>query len=153
MILSLCGLPTGLQYQRTFLDVFTRLEYAVVHNTKEAKHTIEAFRQAQAYFGFQINHIQTDNGGEFRGVFHQWLLDQDIRHSFIPKGTPQWNGHVERSHRSIDDEHYLAPWSIHKSLLEYLDYYNTLRPHIGKGMNGLTPREKLLEWESVTLGC
>ena len=143
----------GLKYQRTFLDVFTRLEYAVVHDSKRSIATIAAFTQAEAYFGFKINCLQTDNGGEFHGEFHAWLLQHSIVHLFIPKGTPQWNGHVERAHRSIDDEYYLAPWSVHSSLSEYLGYYNNLRPHLGKNMNGLTPREKLLEWKSVTMGC
>ena len=75
----------GFQYQRTFLDVYTKQQYAVEHPTKEARYTIEAFTQAQAYFDFEIIGIQTDNGGEFRGVrwsqeIEQWFSEgQSLR--------------------------------------------------------------------------
>lgn len=146
--------PQGFQYQRTFLDVYSREQYAVEHPTKEARYTIEALVQAQEYFDFEIVGIQTDNGGEFRGVFHQYLKEQGIVHFFIPKGSPQWNGCVERAHRSIDDEYYKLPESPHETIEEYLLWYNTERPHLGKGMDGMTPEKKLLEYKkSVTPKC
>ena len=87
-------------------------------------------------------------------MFHQYLKEQRIIHFFIPKGSPQWNGCVERAHRSIDDEYYKLPKSPHRSISEYLVWYNQERPHLGGGMDGMTPEEKLLEYrKSVTLRC
>lgn len=143
-----------LEYQRTFIDVFTRTQFIHFSDSKDGKTTIFAFLHAERYFPFKITAIQTDNGGEFRGKFHKYLELKKIKHYFIPKGSPQWNGHVERAHRSIDEEFYQNPFSPHKTPLEYVEWYNHHRPHLGKGMNGLTPMKKYLEWKrSVTCGC
>ena len=143
-----------LEYQRTFIDVFTRTQFIHFSDSKDGKTTILALLHAERYFPFKITAIQTDNGGEFRGKFHKYLELKKIKHYFIPKGSPQWNGHVERAYRSIDEEFYQNPFSPHKTPLGYVEWYNHHRPHLGKGMNGLTPMKKYLEWKrSVTCGC
>lgn len=146
--------PRGRKYQRTFLDVFTGLQFAHLSDIKDDETTIAAFKEAERYFPFPILGAQTDNGGEFRGDFHKFLGEKGVSHYFIPKRSPQWNGAVERAHRSIDEEFYRnlsKPWS---TLEQYLNWYNTKRIHLGKYLNGLTPMEKLLQWkESVTSRC
>jgi len=104
---------------------------------------------AEKYFDFKIMSIQTDNGGEFRGDFHNWLNKQNIPHYFIPKKSPYWNAQVERVHKTIDDEYYQNPIRIWKTPYEWLEYYNFERIHLT--LNGLTPQEKYLQ--SVTLDC
>ncbi len=98
---------------------------------------------AEKYFGFKISSVQTDNGSEFRGVFHYWLEKKNTPHYFIPKGSPYWNGKVERVHRTIDEEYYHNPYRIWKTPYEWLYYYNFERIHLS--LNGLTPQEKHLE--------
>ena len=143
-----------LEYQRTFLDVYTRMQYVHVSDSKDADTTIEALKEAIDYFPFDLKAIQTDNGGEFRGRFHNYLQENNFEHYFIPKSSPQWNGCVERAHRSIDEEFYFNVFSPHSNVDEYMHWYNTQRPHLGKNMNGLTPMEKYLQWrESVTRRC
>ena len=110
---------------------------------------IRALLEAEKYFGFKIISIQTDNGSEFRGNFHTWLLKHDLLHYFIPKSSPYWNAQVERVHRTIDDEYYLNPMRVWKTSREWLEYYNFERLH--ETLNGLTPQEKLLQ--CVTLDC
>lgn len=134
------------RYQRTCVDVYTGYQFAVVLDTLEAKDTIQAFEQAQAYFPFPILAIQTDNGSEYRGVFHQYLGQQGFVHYFIPKSSPQWNGAVERAHGVIDQEFYLNPRRQHETLEEYLHWYNHERIHLGKYLNGRTPHEKYQEY-------
>ena len=51
----------------------------------------------------------TDNGGENRGEFYQYIGKCGIAHYFIPKSSPQWDGAVERAHGVIDQEYYLNP--------------------------------------------
>ena len=131
-------------YQYRFLDTVTNLQFAVETKSKDAFSTIWAYRQAKRYFPFLIAGIQTDNGSEFRGVFHKYLINKNITHRYIPKRSAPWNGKVERANRSIDDEYYLnenRPWD---KLQAYTYWYNHQRPHEGKGMNGLTPYEKYL---------
>lgn len=131
-------------YQYRFLDTVTNLQYSVEARSKDAFATIWAFQQAKRSFPFIITGIQTDNGSEFRGVFHRFLLNKKIPHRYIPKRSAPWNGKVERANRSIDDEYYLnltRPWH---TLRAYTHWYNHERPHLGKGMAGLTPYEKYL---------
>lgn len=131
-------------YQYRFIDTVTNLQYAVEMDMKDAEATIMAFKQAQRIFPFVITGVQTDNGSEFRGAFHQYLVHRNLVHRYIPKRSAPWNGKVERANRSIDDEYYLnrhRPWH---TLTEYTQWYNRERPHVGKGMYGLTPYQKYL---------
>lgn len=136
------------QYQFSVLDPYTEKYYFSIFSTKESANAITVLKSAEKYFGFKIESIQTDNGGEFRGVFHNWLTKQNISHYFIPKKSPWWNANVERVHRTVDDEYYLNPYRSWKTVYEWLEYYNFKRIHLT--LNGLTPQQKL---ESVTLDC
>lgn len=131
-------------YQYRFIDTVSNLQYSVETQSKDAFATIWAFQQAKKSFPFTIAGIQTDNGSEFRGVFHRYLLNKRIPHRYIPKRSAPWNGKVERANRSIDDEYYLNPDRPWHTLKAYTHWYNHERPHLGKGMNGLTPFEKYL---------
>lgn len=135
-------------YQFSVFDPFTKQYFFFVYPTKESLNAVDVFKKAQKYFKFKIVSIQTDNGSEFRGAFHNWLTRKDIPHYFIPKKSPWWNANVERVHRTIDDEFYLNPLRIWNTPEEWLRYYNFERIHLS--INGLTPQEKL---ESVTLDC
>lgn len=131
-------------YQFRFMDTVTNMQYATTKCLKDARSAIQALEGARRSFPFPIEGIQTDNGGEFRGVFHAYLTRSDIAHRFIPKRSAPWNGKVERANRSVDDEYFLnfnRPWS---RLNEYTRWYNHERPHLGRGMNGLTPYQKYL---------
>ena len=139
------------KYQRTFVDVFTGFHHAIIVDTLEAQATIGAFRQAEAVFPFPILGVQNDNGSENRGVFHQYLGERGIAHYFIPKSSPCWDGAVERAHGVIDQEFYLnatRPW---KTLEDYLYWYNHERIHLGKYLQGLTPMEKFLNYQTKVL--
>lgn len=138
------GRDLGWSYQFRFIDTVTNMQYSVDAQSKDAYATIWAFRLAQKSFPFTITGIQTDNGSEFRGVFHRYLLNKRIAHRYIPKRSAPWNGKVERANRSVDDEYYLNPMRPWRNVSQYTRWYNHERPHEGKGMNGLTPYEKYL---------
>lgn len=137
------------KFQFSVFDPFTCKYYFKVFTTRESQNAIIVFLEAQKYFGFKILSVQTDNGSEFRGYFHDWLTQNNIQHYFIPKSSPYWNAQVERVHRTIDDEYYLNPLRVWKTSYEWLDYYNFERLH--ETLSGLTPQEKLLQY--VTLDC
>lgn len=131
-------------YQFRFVDTATDLQYAVNLVCKDARSTIKALHGAERSFPFQIDGIQTDNGGEFRGVFHEYLVRRGITQRYIPKRSAPWNGKVERANRSVDDEFYLnltRPW---KTLRHYTHWYNHERYHLGKHLTGMTPYQKYL---------
>ena len=137
------------KYQRTFIDIFTGRQHAVVVSTMTAEDTINAFEETEKMFPFKILGIQSDNGSENRGEFHQYLGQRGIAHYFIPKSSPTWDGAVERAHGVIDQEYYLNPTRPWKTLEEYLQFYNYERIHLGKYLNGMTPQEKWQEWLST----
>lgn len=136
------GADLSWNYQYRFIDTVTNMQYATTMETKDALATITAFKQAKKSFPFSITGIQTDNGGEFRGRFHDYLVKKKIVQRYIPKRSTPWNGKVERANRSIDDAYYLNPTRPWKTVPEYTRWYNHERPHLGKQMNGLTPEEK-----------
>lgn len=130
------------RYQRTFVDVFTGFQHAVVLDSLEAQATIVAFRETESMYPFSILGVQADNGSENRGVFHQYLGQRGIAHYFVPKNSPNWQGAVERAHGVVDQEFYLNPQRPWSSLADYLQWYNYERIHLGKYLNGLIPIEK-----------
>lgn len=136
-------------YQFRFVDTVTNMQYSATLPMKDCASTMQAFARAKRFFPFPIVGIQTDNGGEFRGLFHTSLVQQGLTHRFIPKRSAPWNGKVERANRSVDDEFYLnvnRPW---KTVSQYTHWYNHERPHLGKNMNGLTPYEKFISLTSM----
>lgn len=139
--------PDGRRYQRTFVDVYTGMERALITLTMEAADTVRAFEYAQSLFPFSVHGIQTDNGSENRGEFHQYLRDKGIAHYFIPKRSPQWNGAVERTHRSNNEEYHLNPDRSWETFEAYQDWFNNERLYLGKYLNGLTPMEKYRQWQ------
>jgi len=103
---------------------------------------------------------QTDWGEEFGGSNPEKLVMLDERYyrplgahlAKIPKGRKGYNGRVERSHRSDDEELYIPFLLNVQNEQEFLEkavgweyFYNLVRPHYGKGMNGKAPFEKLKE--------
>lgn len=137
------------KYQRTFVDIYTGMHFAVVRNTMEAQDTISAFLEVEPLFPFKIFGLQNDNGSENRGVFHQFLGERGIAQYFIPKSSPTWDGAVERAHGVIDQEYYLNPTKPWKTLPEYLHWYNYERIHLGKYLNGMIPIEKFEHYLST----
>jgi len=130
------------KYQRTFVDIYTGMQFATITDTMTAEDTINSFLKVEKYFPFKILGIQSDNGSENRGDFHKYLVEKGVAHYFIPKSSPTWDGAVERAHGVIDQEYYLNPRRTWKSLEEYLHFYNYERIHLGKYLNGMIPIEK-----------
>lgn len=84
--------------------------------------------------------LRSDNGKEFTSTsLAGWLKDQGVAQAFIEKGSPQQNPYVERFNGSMRDE--VLSGEIFHSLLEartviaeWVDFYNTKRPHRGLEM-------------------
>jgi transposase-like protein len=136
-------------YQFSVFDPYTEKYHFTVFSTKESRNAVTAFQKAERYFRFKIESVQTDNGSEFRGVFHEWLDEKHVPHYFIPKKSPWWNGKVERVHRTMDEEYYQNMGNVWQDPYKWLHYYNFERIHLT--LNGMTPHEKYLE--SVTIDC
>lgn len=133
------------QYQFSVFDPYTCKYFLKRFNTKHSVNASQTHKAAEEFFGFKILSAQTDNGSEFRGDYHQWLVIKGIPHYFIPKKSPWWNSQVERTHRTVDEEYYHNPYRVWKSVYEWLHYYNFERIHLSIG--NITPQERLEQYQ------
>ena len=137
------GLPSEQLYPYVLIDVCSRWAYAKPTKVVNCRQSVGFFKQAQQKSSFPFQLIQTDHGSEFAKWFTKQLIatGTDHRHSRVRRPTD--NGHVERFIRTIQQEcltrvpRSLKAWE--KALPDYLNYYNTQRPHMGLEMR--TPIE------------
>lgn len=118
------------------IDIVTKFAHCGVVPSLKARYaraTLEEFRQR---YGQSVRVVQTDNGSEFLGDFHEYLEEQHIPHVFSYPHSPKVNGTVERFNRTIQEEfinrsdelYYDLP-TFKEKLTGYLSWYNTQRPH------------------------
>jgi hypothetical protein len=102
--------------------------------------------------------IGTDNGSEFfsgsKRKMKEWNKILDILNAEIYAYDPRFDVRknlIERSHKTDDKEFFVPRGDFindKKSFLfeakNYSDYFNSLRPHSGIGMDNKTPLEKLM---------
>jgi len=84
--------------------------------------------------------MRSDNGREFISEnLGGWLQVQGVDRIFIEKGSPQQNAYVERFNGSMRDELLNGElfWSVLEArvlIAEWVNRYNTIRPHRGLAM-------------------
>jgi transposase InsO family protein len=158
--------PIGRRYyQYTVTDECTRMRYLAWHDSIWTLNVVQTLREAQTYFGFKIDAVQTDNGIEFTFDYTAQLtarekipkehpLDQycrevQIRHKLIPPGEKELQGKVERSHRTDGEEFYrtikrrINLVELRQKGKRWLSYYNFRRRHSSIGKK--TPAEFTIE--------
>jgi transposase len=146
------------RYQYTACDGRTRLRflaYAHANNSTNGLAFLLLVTLWLRAFGIECPIcLQTDWGQEFGGDRPDHVAELSARYfeplraqlRRYPMGRKGYNGRVERSHRT-DDEEFYAPYLLQmrsaSDLLawsqRWLFVYNTLRPHFGIGMNQQTP--------------
>jgi len=83
--------------------------------------------------------LRSDNGREFISAeLADWLSQRGVEQVFIEKASPQQNAYVERFNGSMRDE--VLNGELFRTVLEarvvigqWVDVYNTIRPHRGLG--------------------
>lgn len=152
------------RYQYTFCEARTRLRFlAYGHELHQSNVLFFVYLVMRWLRGFGITEQvvwQTDWGEEFGGsnpeklmqLQQQYFAPLGAQLARYPKGRKGYNGRVERSHRTDDEEFYvplLGQMEDVGSLLRvacgWQAYYNLCRAHGGRGMEGKTPYEKLRE--------
>lgn len=129
------------RYLFTGLDVTTRFAFAYMYKSNSSANGRDFLSKFSAAAPFPITCIQTDNGAEFLKHFSRSCQDNELVHFFNYPHHPQSNGHLERFNRTVQEQ--FADWhtdildepdTFNRSLMEYLIWYNTQRPHrsIGK---------------------
>ncbi len=101
---------------------------------------------------FPIAALQVDGGSEFAAELELACQQRGLPLFVLPPRSPKLNGHVERSHRTYQEEFYqVIPdnWNVaqlHPQLRRWEHIYKTVRPHQALGY--LTPLEFLERWKS-----
>jgi len=138
------------RYLFTGIDVRTRFAFAYTYASNSSAHGSDFLDKFITVAPFPVERIQTDNGSEFQKHFEQACQGKGLVHFFNYPKHPQSNGHLERFNRTIQEQ--FAYWHtdelddpeiFNRSLMEYLLWYNTERPH--RGIGKLTPLRYYLD--------
>jgi len=142
-------------YLVCIMDDCTRIAWAeVVEDIKSLTvmfSVLKSINLINEKYNIRFAEAMTDNGSEFASrnnqqqhPFERMLLELGIRHRYTRPYRPQTNGKVERFWRTLNED--LIEGTTFDSLdhfkdevLQYLVYYNELRPH--QGINAKTPKE------------
>jgi putative transposase len=155
------------RYQWTFCEGKTRLRFLAYSRKLHLTNGLCFVALVMSWlrcFGIEKETFwQEDWGEEFGGDNPEKLrkLNEKYYRPYravlgrAPKGRHGYQGRVERSHRTDDEEFYiplLLSIKNENELLRYarkwLYWYNVKRPHFGKDMDGKPPFEKLKEYYS-----
>ncbi len=142
------------EYLFVAIDDFSRELYAAILPDKTQSSARAFLEQALEECPYTIEQYYTDNGKEYRGdpdhhAFMTLCRDHRVEQRFTKVKTPRTNGKAERVIKTIMDMwHNKTQFSssAHRKneLRRFINYYNGVKPH--KGIGGLTPEEKLLEY-------
>lgn len=157
----------GKIYQQTFIDTYTRVAFAKVYDRKNAlvaadmlNDKVLPFYQEQSV---ELLRILTDRGTEYCGVreHHQYQLYlniEDIDHTKTKAKSPQTNGICERFHRTMQEEFYAIAFrkklyntleELQSDIDQWIDFYNTERPHSGRYCFGKTPAQTFADSKNL----
>jgi hypothetical protein len=81
--------------------VYSRYCWLRLLKKKEAVQVKNAMIDIIETAGIAPNVIQTDNGTEFMGTFHEFLQNENIKHIYNHSYSPNQNSIVERSNRDV----------------------------------------------------
>ncbi len=89
------------KYILNCVDIYSRYCFLRGMRNKEANTIMETLDEIMETTGQRPRIIQTDQGSEFKGVFDEYLKDNDIKHIFNHSYSPNQNTYVERSNKDI----------------------------------------------------
>lgn len=139
------GPPNNRVSAYALIDVNSRWAYAEPSLRINTWSAIDFIKRAEVKAPFAFQTIQTDHGSEFSKQLTKVIEHAGMSHRHSRVRTPTDNGHVERFIRTLQDEclhripRDVLVWK--KEIPEFLEYYNTKRPHMGLKMK--TPEEVL----------
>jgi transposase InsO family protein len=141
------------EYLYVAIDDYSRELYAGIFEDKSQFSSTKFLGQILDECPYTIEIYYTDNGTEYKGSLnHEFVKlcrENRINQQFTKPNTPRTNGKAERVIRTIlemwhSKKHFFSREERKKDLVRFVNFYNTVKPH--KGINGLTPYEKLIEY-------
>jgi transposase InsO family protein len=144
-------------YQYTAIDECTRIRFVYGYEEHTPENAVDFLKRLSAWFPFEIQCIQTDNGTEFTYIFisetvkcpfEAKLAELGIIHKLIKPRTPWHNGKVERSHRM--DQRYFYDWESFRDMDEYneklVGWLNWTNNKPMRIFHGKSPAQKLEDY-------
>ena len=128
-------------------DLVSRWDVLQAHTRADARSARIFLEALLRRMPFPIRAVQVDGGSEFAAEFEQACQARRLPLFVLPPRSPKLNGHVERAHRTHNEEFYeVTPqrWNlleVNRQLLTWERTYNTIRPHQALGY--ATPLEFL----------
>lgn len=148
---SIVRFDLGLKrYILTSIDLYSRFSFAFSYKNLSSAVALDFYQKLEILAPFKVKAVKTDNGLEFLGEFDRYLQKKGVTHFFSYPRTPKSNAFIERFNRTIQEEFVDANVGdlknikiFNQKLVNYLLYYNTVRPHQTLGY--LTPMAFMLE--------
>ena len=169
----------GRIYQQTFVDTYSRVACVKLYDRKTALVAADLLNDRVVPLfedhGIPLLRILTDRGTEYCGnrehhEYQLFLAVENIDHTKTKTKSPQTNGICERFHKTVLQEFYQIAFrkkvystlqELQDDLDQWIENYNTERPHSGRHCYGKTPwqtfedsihlaKEKLLGFNSQT---
>jgi len=150
------------RYVYTAIDVEKKFAFAAAYTNHSSRSAADFLSKLRTVSPFDITEVQTDNGSEFAALFEDACTSAGITHFHTYPRTPKMNAHVERFNRTLSEDfirHHRAALRddlarFNESLIDWLLWYNTERPHQSLGMlsplryivRDLTARECQMYW-------
>ncbi|MGH2362807.1 MAG: helix-turn-helix domain-containing protein [bacterium] len=98
--------PKIVRIHFTARDVISRKDILAVYDRQTSTAAEHMLREEFPRFGFAVRAIQIDGGSEFKAAFERACQAQGIQLFALPPRSPKLNGHVERGHRTHQEEFY-----------------------------------------------
>jgi putative transposase len=146
------ALPGRRRIHFTARDVVSRKDVLAAFLRQTSAAATQVLREAFRRFGFPVRAVKVDGGSEFCALFEAACAELGITLFVLPPHSPRLNGHVERGHRTHQEEFYdlyEIPEALgaHNALLrQWETTYNDVRPHQALGY--LTPNEFVARWRA-----
>ena len=124
-------------YILTAIDIYTRTAFAIGTKSHSSKTFAHFFYLIMRLFPYEIKHVLTDNGSEFKKHLDQLLKENNIIHYRTYPKTPKMNAHCESFNGTIQEEFvdykvnllFDDTTKFNEKLKMYLEFYNTKRVH------------------------
>ena len=95
----------GTRYFLVILDDYSKYIEVIILKNKESETILNNFKafkeRMENQLECKIKRIRSDNGLEFAGIFHRYLIEKGIKHEYSVASCHQQNGGAERSIQTI----------------------------------------------------
>ena len=132
-------------------DVVSRWDVVEVHHratSLAATHFLDTLLERMP---FHVQAVQVDGGSEFAAEFEEACRQKQLPLFVLPPKSPKLNAHVERAHRTHNEEFYEVQAesdqvpALNRQLRSWEKIYNCVRPH--QSLAYLTPLEFITRWK------